>query len=154
MAPPPGAYDRVMQFSFSGRSLPMALRVCRSLVWAQAAITILAGVFVVLVVSLLGSTDTIPFRGGSLGGSGALTLGIVYLGVGLALVWLGSELRRLTHWVRPAIVGAQALLISLQLLRSLELSTSMLINVALTVAILALLFVPDTHRAFESAPRG
>jgi hypothetical protein len=141
-----------MQFSFAGRALPMTLRVCRSLLLAQAALTILAGVFVVLVTSLLGSSDTIPFRGGALGGSGALMLGVGYIAAGLGLAWLGVELRRLAPWARPLIVGLLLLLAMLQVLRSFELSMSLVINVALSVAIIALLFAPDTQRAF--APQG
>jgi hypothetical protein len=141
-----------MQFSFAGRTLPMTLRVCRSLLWAQAALTILAGVFVALVTSLLGSSDTIPFDGGALGGGGALMLGVGYIAAGLALVWLGVELRRLAPWARPVIVGMLVFLATLQVVRSFEISTSLVINVALSVTIIALLFAPDTQRAF--APQG
>jgi len=42
----------------------------------------------------------------------------------------------------------------LELFRSADLSLSLFINVALYVAIIALLFAPDTHRALEAAAQG
>lgn len=49
-----------MQPSFAARKLPITLRVCRTLLWTQAAITILGGVFVVLTATLFGATNSIP----------------------------------------------------------------------------------------------
>ncbi|GAC1581605.1 MAG: hypothetical protein NVS3B18_15170 [Candidatus Dormibacteria bacterium] len=143
-----------MQFSFSGRSLPMTVRVCRSLVWAEAAYTMLSGVFVVLVATLLGANEAIPFRGATLSGGGAVVLGAVYVAAGLLIVWLGFELGRLAPWARTVIVSMQVFLAVLQFFRSFDLSLSLLINVGLYVAIIALLFAPDTHRALEGAAQG
>lgn len=147
-------YDRAMPFSFSGSSLPMTVRVCRSLVWTQAAFTMLAGVFLVLIATLFGSSGAIPFHGGTLSGSGAVMLGVVYLAAGVALLWLGAELGRLAPWARTVILSMQVFLAVLELFRSADLSLSLFINVALYVAIIALLFAPDTHRALEAAAQG
>ncbi len=138
-----------MAFSFSGRHLPMTLRVCRALVWTQAAFTILAGIFVVLTATLFGSSNAIPFYGGTLSGGAAVMLGLVYAVAGLTLVGLGVELGRLAPVARPFIVGMQVFLAVLELFRSFELSLSTVINVALYLTIIALLFAPDTHRALE-----
>jgi hypothetical protein len=140
-----------MQFSFSGGSLPMTLRVCRSLLWVQAALTILAGVFVVLVTSLLGSSESIPFHGDNLTGSGALALGAVYVATGVALALLSIEIGRLASWARIPVVGLQVLLGALELVRSFDLSVSLVINLALSGAIIALLFAPLSRRALVSA---
>jgi hypothetical protein len=140
-----------MQFSFSGRTLPMTLRVCRSLVWTEAAFTVLSGVFVVLTAAVFGSSDAIPFHGDTLSGSGAVMLGVVYIAAGSALIWLGVELGRLAPWARTVIVSMQVFLVVLELFRSFDLSLSLVINGALYVAIIALLFAPDTHRALEGA---
>jgi hypothetical protein len=143
-----------MQFSFSGRALPMTLRVCRSLLWVQAALTILAGVFVVLVTSLLGNTESIPFHGDNLTGSGAVALGAVYVAAGLAVAVLSIEIGRLASWARIPIVVLQVLLGALVLVRSFDLSVSLVINLALSGAIVALLFAPLSRRALVAAPQG
>ncbi len=140
-----------MQFSFSGRALPMTLRVCRSLLWVQAALTILAGVFVVLVTSLLGNTESIPFHGDNLTGSSAVALGAVYVAAGLAVAVLSIEIGRLASWARIPIVVLQVLLGALVLVRSFDLSVSLVINLALSGAIVALLFAPLSRRALVSA---
>jgi hypothetical protein len=136
-----------MSFSFTGRQLPMTLRVCRSLLWAQAAYTVAAGVFVLLITTLLGSGAAVPFRDGTLSGSGAIGLGLVYVGAALAVAWLGLQLGQLRQWARPGIVSMQVFLAILQLFRAFDLSVSTVINVGLVVAIVVLLFVPDTERA-------
>jgi hypothetical protein len=136
-----------MSFSFTGRRLPMTLRVCRSLLWAQAAYTVLAGVFVLLITTLLGSGAAVPFRNGTLSGSGAIGLGLVYVVAAAALGWLGVQLGQLKQWARPGIVSMQVFLAILQLFRAFDVSVSTVINIALVVAIVALLFVPDTERA-------
>jgi hypothetical protein len=140
-----------MQFSFSGGALPMTLRVCRSLLWVQAALTILAGIFVVLVTSLLGSSESIPFHGDNLTGSAALALGAVYVAAGVALALLSIEIGRLASWARIPVVALQVLLGTIELVRSFELSVSLVINLALSAAIIALLFAPLSRRALVSA---
>lgn|ERR1017187_751403 len=136
-----------MSFSFTGRRLPMTLRVCRSLLWAQAAYTLLAGVFVLLITTLLGSGSAVQFRDGTLSGSGSIGLGLVYVIAAVALGWLGVQLGQLKPWARPGIVSMQVFLAILQLFRAFDLSVSTVINVALVVAIVVLLFVRDTERA-------
>ena len=138
-----------MAFSFSGQGLPITVRACRSLVWAQAALTMLSGVFVVLVAALFGTSESIPFHGATLTGGGAVLLGLVYVVAGVALIWLGWELGRLTPWVRTVIVSFEVFLVVVQVFRSFDLSLSMFINVALSIGIIALLFAPETQRALE-----
>lgn len=141
-----------MQISFAKRSLPVTLRLCRSLVWTQAAFVLLAGAFVVFAATVFGTSNEIPFHGDTLSGGRAAALGLVYMAAGAILVYLGIELGRLASWVRNAIVFAQVFLAILLLFRSFDLSVSTVINVALYVAIIVLLFVPETRRAFERAP--
>jgi hypothetical protein len=143
-----------MQFSFSAQSLPITVRACRSLVWAQAALTMLSGVFVVLVAVLFGTSESIPFHGATVAGGGAVLLGLVYLVAGLALVWLGIELGRLAPWARTVIVSFEVFLAVVQVFRSFDLSLSLFINVALSVGIIALLFAPETQRALQRPARG
>jgi hypothetical protein len=141
-----------VEFSFAGKSrnLPMTLRVCRSLVWTQAAFVVLGGVFVVFASTVFGSSNSIPFHGDTLSGTPAALLGGVYVVAGLGLMYLGVELGRLTGWARNAIVSVQVFLAVLLFFRSFELSVSVAINVFLYVAIVALLFAPDTRRALDS----
>ncbi len=136
-----------MPLSFTRRDLPMALRVCRSLLWAQAAYMLFAGIFVLLAAMVLGGT--IPFRDGTVSGGGAAMLGVVYLLAALTLTWLGLAIGRRAPWVRSAIVSLEVFLALVQLVRALELSLATVINVGLFVTIVALLFVPDTRPALE-----
>jgi hypothetical protein len=138
-----------MAFSFSGHGLPITVRACRSLIWAQAALAMLSGVFVVLVAVLFGTSESIPFHGATLAGGGAVLLGLVYVAAALALVWLGFELGRLTPWARTVIVSFEVFLAVVQAFRSFDLSLSMFINVALCIGVIALLFAPETQRALE-----
>jgi hypothetical protein len=139
-----------MSFSFAGRGVPMTVRVGRSLLWTQAAFITLAGLFVVLVSTLFGNSNSIPFGSNTLSGGGAAMLGVVYIVAGLVVGYLGIEFGRLTPWSRTAIASVQAFLAVLLLFRSFDLSLSLVINVVLFVAILALVFAPDTRRAFAS----
>jgi hypothetical protein len=140
-----------MPFSFAQRELPINLRACRSLLWAHAAYMLFAGLFVILAAVVLGGT--IPFRDGTVSGSGAAMLGIVYVLAALSLVWLGVALGRGAQWIRAAIVSMEVFLAVLQLFRAFELSLVTVIDVALLVAITALLFVPGTQRSL-GAPQG
>jgi hypothetical protein len=143
-----------MPFSFSGPSLPMTVRACRSLVWAQAALTMLSGVFLVLVAVLFGTSESIPFNGATVSGGGAVLLGLVYVAAGLALVWLGLELGRLAPWARTVIVSIEVFLAALQVVRSFNVSLSLLINIGLCIGIIALLVAPETQRAFRGTEQG
>lgn len=136
-----------MAFSFSAKSLPVSLRTCRALVWAQAVYTFFAGVFVLLAALLLGGS--LPFHGGTVSGSGAATLGLAYVAAALVLAWLGAALGRLAPWARSGIVVMQVFLATIELFRAFDLSLSTGISVALCVGILVLLFVPDTQRALQ-----
>jgi hypothetical protein len=140
-----------MSFSFTGRQLPMSLRVCRSLLWAQVAYTVATGVFVLLITSLLGGAAALPFHDATLSGRGAVGLGVVYVIAAAALGWLAVQLGQLKQWARPSIVSLQVFLVIVQLFRAFDLSLATVVNVALVVAIVALLFVPDTERALAGA---
>jgi hypothetical protein len=145
-------YDRGVELSFSAPKLPLTLRVCRTLLWTQAAITVLGGVFVVLTAALFGASNSIPFHDGTLSGGAAAALGIVYIAAGLALTWLGIALGQRASWTLAGIAGMQAFLAVLDLYRSFDASPSTLLNIALYIAVLALLFAPDTRRALEGTP--
>jgi hypothetical protein len=136
-----------MPSSFAQRDVPISLRACRSLLWAQAAYMLFAGIFVLLAAMVLGGT--IPFRDGTVGGSGAAMLGVVYVLVALTLGWLGVALGRRAAWTRAAIVSIEVFLAVLQLFRALDLSLATVIDVGLFVAIIVLLFVPGTQRALD-----
>ena len=128
-----------MSFSVSTPALSRSVRVCRSLVWIQAALSILTGAFVVLVTLLFGSGGSIPFAGGALTGAGAVALGAGYIAAGVVVAWLGAELGRPARWVPALLAGAEVLLTALALLRSFDLSIGTVLNVALAVAIVAIL---------------
>jgi hypothetical protein len=146
-APPSAPYDQAMSFGFATRPLPMSLRVCRSLVWAQAAYTVMAGLFVLLITGLLGSGSAIPFHDGTLSGEGAILLGLSYVAAGLALAWLAVLLGRLVSWARAGVVSMEVFLALLQLFRAFDLSVSTVISVLLSLGIVVLLFAPGTERA-------
>lgn len=139
-----------MKFAFAGPKLPITLRVCRTLVWTQAVFVMLAGAFVVFAATVFGNENEIPFHGDTLTGGRAVALGVVYIVVGLVLAYLGVALGRLASWARNAIVCAQVFLAILLLFRSFDLSVSTLINVVLYVAIVVLIFAPETRRAFDT----
>jgi hypothetical protein len=140
-----------VQFSFATRSLPMTVRVCRSLVWTQAAFVILGGAFVVFAATVSGGSNEIPFHGDTLSGSGAAILGLVYVAAGLVLAYLGFELGRLSPWIKNVLVGVQVFLAVLLVYRALDLSVSTVLNVLFCTAIVGLLFAADTRRAFDGA---
>jgi hypothetical protein len=103
----------------------------------------------VFASTVFGSSNSIPFNGQTLSGGSAATLGAVYVLAGLVLIYLGVELGRLRPWSRTAIVSAQVFLAVLLLVRSFELSVSVVINVFFYAAIIGLLFAPETRRALE-----
>ena len=135
--------------SLSQHDLPLSIRACRSLLWAQAAYMLFAGIFVLLASLVLGGT--IPFRDGTVSGSGAAMLGTVYVLAALTLAWLGVALGRRAPWVGPAIVSLEVFLAVVQLVRAFDLSLATLVNVALFVAIVALLFVSGPERSLEGS---
>ena len=139
-----------MRFSFASPQLPMLVRVCRALVWTQAAFVILAGVFVVFAATVFGTTNSIPFHGDTLSGSRAAILGVVYIVAGIGLTYLGIALGRLQAWSRTVIVCAQVFLAVLLFFRSPELSLSTVINVFFYASIIGLVFAPEVRRAFEA----
>jgi hypothetical protein len=145
-------YDRAVRFSFAKSELPLSLRVCRSLVWTQAAFVILGGVFVLFVATVFGAGSAVPFHGDALSGSRAATLGLVYVVAGLALAFLGVALGRVSWWARIVIVSLEVFLTVLLFFRSFDLSVSMVINVGLVAGIVGLLFTAETRRAFERRP--
>jgi hypothetical protein len=140
-----------VQFSFAARSLPMTIRVCRSLVWTQAAFVVLGGAFVILVATVLGGSNQIPFHGDTLSGTGAAVLGLVYVAAGLVLAYLGYEIGRLAAWARNVLIGAEVTLTVFLLFRAFDVSVSTVLNLLFCVAIVGLLFAPDTRRALDDA---
>ncbi len=142
-----------MPYSFTPRSAPMTLRVCRSLLWAQAAYSLFAGVFVLMTAVVLGGSVSIPFRDGTLSGGGATTLGLVYMVAAATLTWLGIALGRREPWATPAIVSMEVFLAILQLVRGFDLSLSTVISVVLYVAIVGLLFAPGAQASPEDPAR-
>jgi hypothetical protein len=140
-----------VDFSFARPSLPMTIRMCRSLVWTQAALVVLGGAFVILAATVFGSGNEVPFNGGTLSGTSAIVLGFVYVAAGLVLSYLGFELGRLTPWVRNVLVTAQVLLVVLLVLRTFDLSVSTVLNLAFCGAIVGLLRAPDSSRALDAA---
>jgi hypothetical protein len=142
-----------MPFSSDRPELPVSLRLCRSLLLAQAVYTLFGGAFVLLTAVLLGGNYALPFHDGTLSGSGAAMLGAVYVISAAALSGLGVALGRTSPWARPAIVGMQVFLTAVQLFRALDLSVSTVVNIALLAAIVILLFVPQTQRALDRPAR-
>lgn len=140
-----------MPLSITQPDLPMSVRACRSLLWAQAAYLLFTGVFVLLASVVLGGT--IPFRDGTVSGSSAALLGIVYVLAALTLAWLGVQLVRRAPWATPAIISLEVFVAVLQLLRAFELSLSTVISVVLFVAIVALLFAPGAQRSLGAPTR-
>ena len=137
-----------MSFSFAGPQPPLTIRICRALIWLQALLIILAGISVILAVLLFGNDNAIPFGTGTITGSGAETLGGVYIIAGLALAMIGYSVGRLMPWARIAAVSIQVFLAILLVVRSLDASVSTFINVALFVAIILLLYLPPSNTAF------
>jgi hypothetical protein len=149
------------QLSFQKRTLPMPLRVAGSLVFLQAAILLLAGAFVVLVGAVLGSANSVPFAGKMLSGASAVALGLAYVALAITAAFLNVQLGRLVHWIRPALICFEALLIVLFMAQG-ELSINMIFNVILCLAVAVLLVTPTVGAALsgsrpaqdgDSAPR-
>ena len=80
-------------------------------------------------------------------------LGIVYVLAALTLAGSVSRSAAAAPWARPAIVSVEVFVIVVQLVRAFDLSVSTAIYVALFVAIVALLFVPDGQRALGDVGR-
>ncbi len=131
------------------RDLPTALRVCRSLLWAQAAYMLFTGLFVLLASAVLGGS--IPFRDGTVSGAGAVTLGVVYVLAALMLTWIGVALGRGAPWVKAGIASMEVFVAVVQLVRAFDLSLSTAITVVLFVAIMALTFVPAAPPTLEGS---
>lgn len=139
-------------FSFAGQMLPMSLRVCRALLWTQAAFILLGGVFVLLTAAVFGRSSSIQFHGGLVSGGGAALLGALYVSAGLVLAGLAAALARLTGWSLPAIVVVEVILACLDLVRSLDASVSTVVHLSLAVAVVLLLLTPDARHALARGP--
>jgi hypothetical protein len=128
------------------RVLPLRLRACRSLLWAQAAYTFFAGLFVLLTAVFLGGSFSIPLRDGAISGGGAAALAFVYMAAAAALAGLGLAVGRRAAGTRPAVAGVEAIVIVLLVLRTVDLSPPTIIGAGLAMAIVGLLFMPATAR--------
>ena len=137
-----------MSFRFSGPQVPLVLRVCRTLIWLQAVLIILAGISVILAVLLFGADNAVPFGSGNLSGGGAQILGGVYIAAGVVLVLVGAAVGRAQPWARIAAVSVQVFLAILLVMRALDLSVSTFLNAALFVSITVTLYLPPSNAAF------
>lgn len=135
-------------YSFGGKNLPTTIRSARALLFLEAGILVLAGAFAVVIGVLLGTGNAIPFAGTTLSGSGAAALGVLYGVLGLAAVYFGVELGRLTSWTRTAVIVLQAVLIVLFMARG-DLSLSLVLSVVLCLAVAGLLLTSSASEAFS-----
>jgi hypothetical protein len=136
-----------MPFDLAGAHLLPSARACRAVVWAQAALAILGGAFVVLTAVLFGSSAAILFHGGALSNGGAVLLGGVSICTGAALFWLGMALDRPLYWVPATLVSVEVFLAILTVIQAFDLSFGTVLNLALCVTAVALLAAPGTRRA-------
>lgn len=125
--------------SFAAPPTPLTLRTARLLLYLESALMLLAGIFAVAIAVVLGSGNSIPFAGAQASGAGAVALGVFYAALGAAAFYLSVELGRQTRWSRTGAIVLQAVLIVLFLARG-DLSASLLVSLALCLAIVALLF--------------
>ncbi|MHB8717947.1 MAG: hypothetical protein ACYDAC_03520 [Candidatus Dormibacteria bacterium] len=137
-----------MSFSFTAPRTPLILRICRTLIWVQALLIILAGISVILAVLLFGGNGSIPLGNRALSGSGAEILGGVYVGAGIGLFAIGAGVARARPWARLSAVCIQLFLAILLVARSLDVSVSTFLNAGLFIAIVVLLYLPPTRAAF------
>jgi hypothetical protein len=142
----------VPQLSFQKRGLPMAVRVAGSLIFLQAAILSLAGAFVVLVGTVLGSANSVPFAGKMLSGAGAVALGLAYVVCAVIAGFFSVQLGRLAHWIRWVLICFEGALIVLFIAQG-ELSINLIFNVIVCLAVAVLLVSPSAGAALTGAAR-
>lgn len=135
---------------FASPAVPLSIRTVRLLLMLESGLLILSGLFAILLGIVLGAGSSIPFAGAQVGGAGAVALGLFYGGLGLAALYLGLVMRRLTTWTRTATIVLQAVLIVLFLARG-DFSASLGVSVALCLAIAGLLLSPSATAALEPA---
>lgn len=138
------------QFSFGGAKPPATIRGARALLFLQGGILVLAGAFVVVVAVLLGTGNAIPFAGSTVAGTTAVALGVFYAALGLAAVYVGIELGRLTSWARAATIGLEAVLIVLFMARG-DFSFSSVLSVAMCVGVAVLVVTTSASVALAGA---
>jgi hypothetical protein len=137
----------VTRFNFSGRALPMTLRVARSLVLIQACL-LLSAAFVMLIAVVLGAGNSVPFAEASLSGGSAAALAVFYGALGVISAYLAVELARIAPWTRNALIGLEAVLVVLFLARG-DLSVSLVVSVVLCLAVAGLLVTSSASTAFS-----
>jgi hypothetical protein len=143
----------VTRFNFSGRALPMTLRVARSLVLIQACLLLLSAAFVMLIAVVLGAGNSVPFAGANLSGGSAAALAVFYGALGVISVSLAVDLARMAPWTRNALIGLEAVLIILFMARG-DLSISLVVSVLLCLAVAGLLVTSSASTAFSGGPAG
>lgn len=116
----------------------MRLRVARSLVFLQAAILVIAAVFVVVVSTLLGTGNSIPFAGAALTGRAAIGLGVGYAALGMLCLWIGMALGRSASWSRGAAIGVEVVLAALFIVRG-EVSATTAVSLVLCAVVVGLI---------------
>lgn len=122
------------------------------LLYLECALLVLSGFFAAMIGILLGAGNAIPFAGLQVSGGGAVFLGILYGGLGIAAFYLATELRRLVGWTRTGVIVLQAVLIVLFLARG-ELSASTGVSVVLCLLTAGLLLTPSAGAALTSDQR-
>jgi len=120
------------------------------LLFLEAGILLLAGVFAIVLGIVLGSGNSIPFAGTTIGGQGAALIGLLYIALGGLGVYLALELGKLVSWSRTATIGLQAALIVLFMARG-DFSASMVVSVGICIAVAVLLVLPSASAALEPA---
>jgi hypothetical protein len=138
----------VPRFNFSGRALPVTLRVARSLVLIQACLLLLSAAFVMLIALVLGAGNSVPFAGASLSGGSAAALAVFYAALGAISFYLAIDLTRMAAWTRNALIGLEAVLIIMFMARG-DLSISLVVSVLLCLAVAALLVTSSASTAFS-----
>ncbi|MBV8221724.1 MAG: hypothetical protein JO293_00010 [Candidatus Eremiobacteraeota bacterium] len=135
----------------TGKKEPYTVQAARMLLYLEAALLLLSGLFAAAIGVLLGSSNSIPFANLQVSGAGAVVLGIFYGALGFGAVYIAVELRRLLPWTRTGAVVLQAALIVLFLARG-NLSPSTALSVALCLAVAGLLLTPSAGAALTAEP--
>lgn len=135
-------------------ALPTTLRLCRIVLWVQAAYTVLGGVFALMAATLFAATSAIPFHGGTLSSTGAAMLGWIYVGAGTVLGTLAATLRPSRGWMFVTLVGAELFVAIVDLWRDFDLTASTLFTLAMAVSAVLLVLTATSRRALGLLPAG
>lgn len=137
-----------MLYSFGGRKLPQTVRWARALVYVEASLQIISGLFLAIVAAVLGNAVSIGST--ELSGGATLALAAGYVAIGVVLVYLGVELTRLTEWARLTLLPFQLFLGAVFILRADGQIFSIALGIGLPAAVIALLWSAQAKEAFQS----